>query len=461
MNQRLVQLIRVSFVLLDLLVLNVVYILTRDFFESTNYSELTYTYLQVVFNVTWLASSWMIGIYNGDNISRFESFCKKTVQAFLYFIPIVMLYLFFSKQTEVSRVFVAVVLVGMSIAFMINRLFHYCLFHVLLKKEFLVKRIIIMGYNGTAKKLSKYLEEQPLKTRIIGFCEKDGNINELTHYPVLGTIESVIQLSKEHKVTDIYSTIAPEQNQEIYNYMNLADQACIRFKFIPNLENFIRPPVHIDYMGQFPMFSTRKEPLDDVANRIKKRIFDLFFSMLVITLLLSWLVPLLGILIKLDSKGPVFFIQKRTGISKKPFSCIKFRSMKLNNFADQQQASKIDLRITRLGRFLRKSNLDELPQFFNVLLSDMSVVGPRPHMLKHTEDYSQLIGKYMVRQLLKPGITGWAQISGFRGETKKVEDMQGRVEHDLWYMENWSLWLDAKIISLTAWNMIRGEKNAF
>jgi putative colanic acid biosynthesis UDP-glucose lipid carrier transferase len=209
------------------------------------------------------------------------------------------------------------------------------------------------------------------------------------------------------------------------------------------------------------MFSIRKEPLDDLANRVRKRLYDLIFSTLVIVFILSWLVPILGFIIWLESGGPIFFIQKRTGVNMKPFNCIKFRSMKVNKDAHLKQASKGDPRITRLGRFLRKTNVDEFPQFFNVFKSDMSVVGPRPHMIKHTEDYSKLVNQYMVRQFLKPGITGWAQIKGCRGEIKTTGDVQNRLECDLWYLENWSLWLDTKIILLTVLNMIKGEKNAY
>jgi putative colanic acid biosynthesis UDP-glucose lipid carrier transferase len=209
------------------------------------------------------------------------------------------------------------------------------------------------------------------------------------------------------------------------------------------------------------MFSIRKEPLEDVSNRIRKRLYDLVVSILVTILILSWMIPLIGLLILLESRGPVFFIQKRSGRNNKPFNCIKFRSMRISKDAHTKQVIKDDKRITRVGKFLRKTNLDEFPQFLNVLFSQMSVVGPRPHMLKHTEDYSKLLDQYMVRQFLKPGITGSAQVNGYRGETRTLDQMQNRVEKDLWYLENWSLWLDTKIIILTACNMIKGEVNAY
>jgi len=175
----------------------------------------------------------------------------------------------------------------------------------------------------------------------------------------------------------------------------------------------------------------------------------------------TWLMPLMAILIKVNSRGPVFFRQQRSGKGNNVFTCLKFRTMRVNAEADELQATKGDVRITGMGRFLRKTNLDELPQFFNVLLGHMSVVGPRPHMLRHTEQYAALIDQFMVRHLIKPGITGWAQVHGFRGETSDTYKMEKRVEYDVWYIENWSLLLDLKIIVLTLGNMLKGEENAF
>jgi putative colanic acid biosynthesis UDP-glucose lipid carrier transferase len=176
---------------------------------------------------------------------------------------------------------------------------------------------------------------------------------------------------------------------------------------------------------------------------------------------LSWLIPLMAILIKLDSKGPVFFIQLRSGKSNQPFRCYKFRSLRVNTEAHTQQVTRGDQRITKLGRFMRKSNIDELPQFINVFLGDMSIVGPRPHMLKHTEDFSHLYKQYMIRHFVKPGLTGWAQVHGFRGEIRDNKLLRKRIEHDIWYMESWSLWLDVKIILMTIYVTVLGDKNAF
>jgi len=198
-----------------------------------------------------------------------------------------------------------------------------------------------------------------------------------------------------------------------------------------------------------------------MLSRFFKRLFDIIFSLFVIIFVFSWLCPILAILIKLESRGPVFFIQLRTGKNNQHFKCYKFRSMRVNHEADKKQATRDDHRITKIGAVLRKTSLDELPQFFNVLIGNMSIVGPRPHMIQHTEEYSQLTDKFKVRHSLKPGITGWAQISGLRGEVNNTEAMLKRVDADVWYMKNWSFVLDLKIIFLTFWITLKGDKNAY
>ncbi len=163
----------------------------------------------------------------------------------------------------------------------------------------------------------------------------------------------------------------------------------------------------------------------------------------------------------MTSPGPVFFKQKRTGYLGRDFYCWKFRTMHVNRDADARQATRNDNRVTKFGHFLRHTSIDELPQFINVWLGDMSVVGPRPHMLKHTDDYRKIIKRYMVRHFIKPGITGWAQIKGFRGQTEEVWQMEKRVENDVWYIEHWSFLLDLKIVFLTIINVFKGEDNAY
>lgn len=187
----------------------------------------------------------------------------------------------------------------------------------------------------------------------------------------------------------------------------------------------------------------------------------MFISSLMILFCLSWMVPVLGLLISIESQGPIFFRQRRTGMNNRTFTCIKFRTMRVNGMADEKQAVKNDSRITRLGKFLRHSSLDEFPQFIHVFLGQMSLVGPRPHMIKHTSIYSEMYGTYRVRHYVKPGITGWAQVKGCRGEITHSEQLKARIVRDIWYIEHWTLSLDMHILWLTIKNMIGGDKNAY
>jgi putative colanic acid biosynthesis UDP-glucose lipid carrier transferase len=462
MNQNFSRLLRGLFAFLDLIVLNTLFFFTKYLFVNVIVdASNAYLVFCIFCNISWLFSSWLYSIYQGKYITSFEVFVRRTMHAFILFMIAVLLYLYFTRQVHISRSFSSTFLISFPLCLMINRLLYLITYFYFKQKDYLIKRVLIIGHNEVAKKLTTYLETQGPNMQIVGFCEEDSKMLELSHYPILGSPAEALETSSEHKVNEIYSTILPEQDNCIYGLMEAADRACIRFKLVPDLAYFVKRPMHVSYLSDIAVLSPRTEPLDDLANRIKKRIFDIVISTLVILLVLSWLVPLISFLIWLESGWPVFFIQKRSGVNNKPFNCIKFRSMKINKEANTSQAKREDDRFTKIGRILRKTNLDEFPQFFNVWMGSMSIVGPRPHMLRHTVDYSMMYDQYMIRQFLKPGITGWAQVHGFRGEINSVSDIRNRVEHDLWYMENWNHWLDMKIIFLTAYNMIRGEENAY
>ena len=463
MNQSFALMVRFIFAFVDLLIMNIVFLVIKAYVLNiaiTPNNE-QYTYLWIIINVEWIACCGLQRLYEGQVTDKFEKFIRRTLHTYFLFLIMTLVYLYFSRQLVISRVFVITFLCSFPLCLLLNRAFYLLGLRHLRQKGYLIKRVMIIGYNEIGKKLAAYFERSNTQMHVVGFCEEDTKVNELSHYPILNTLPNAVQTSKELQITEIYSTILPEQDKRVYELMHLADQACIRFKLVPDLALFVNQPMHVNYLSGLPVLSSRDEPLDDLANRLKKRSFDIIFSILVIVFLLSWLLPLLALAIWIDSRGPIFFVQKRSGLNNKPFNCIKFRSMHVNHDANNKQATRNDERFTRVGRFIRKTNLDEFPQFLNVIKGEMSIVGPRPHMLKHTEDYSAIIRKYMVRQFIKPGITGWAQINGHRGETHKLEDMEVRVDHDLWYMENWNFLLDSKIIFLTAYNVIKGEKNAY
>lgn len=230
---------------------------------------------------------------------------------------------------------------------------------------------------------------------------------------------------------------------------------------MPFIRNAFQRNAVLGNRGRVPVIYLRPEPLGRLDNVLLKRLFDIVFSLVFLLTLFPFIVLVVGIVIKITSPGPIFFKQKRNGQYGNVFWCYKFRSMKYNNPSESRQATQHDSRVTPFGKFLRKSSIDELPQFINVLKGDMSVVGPRPHMMQHTEKYGELINKYMVRHFVKPGVTGWAQVTGFRGETKTIDEMEGRIKQDIWYIEHWSFALDIYIILLTVYKSIIGDEKAY
>jgi putative colanic acid biosynthesis UDP-glucose lipid carrier transferase len=323
------------------------------------------------------------------------------------------------------------------------------------------RRVVIVGAGKNGMNLYKEMKNgTEYGFQVYGFF--DDNLllkNTLPNY--LGMTHEVEDFVLKNSIDEIYCTLPNSQDEKIMRMFNFAEKNMIRFYIVPEFSRYVKRRLTMESIESLPVMAVRNEPLQAIHNQVIKRTFDIVFSFLFLITIFPVLYVIFSILIKLSSRGPIIFKQARTGIYGTDFDCYKFRSMKMNELADEKQAEKDDPRTTWIGQFLRRSNLDEIPQFFNVLKGEMSVVGPRPHMLKHTELYSVIIDKYMVRHLIKPGITGWAQVNGYRGETKTMEQMEGRVRNDVWYLENWSFILDLKIILVTILNMFKGEKNAY
>lgn len=281
----------------------------------------------------------------------------------------------------------------------------------------------------------------------------------------LGTLQDFLRMMREEpeklKLGDeMFVSLSRRDKDIIKRISDFCDHKLIRFFYVPVSVESIGLNLKSEMLDDMEIYATYENPLQNSTNRFVKRTFDIVMSLffLIPTALMF---PFIWLIIKIQSPGPVFFKQARTGLDGRTFMMLKFRSMHVNKDADKVQATKDDPRKFPFGNFMRKSNIDELPQFLNVLKGDMSFVGPRPHMLAHTEHYSAVIDQYMVRHFVKPGLTGWAQVTGFRGETKELWQMEGRVKRDIWYMENWSIWLDIRIIWLTAKTIFIHDKNAY
>lgn len=315
------------------------------------------------------------------------------------------------------------------------------------------RNVVILGWNNQAEELKNFF----LENKAYGYTVKSTfDINN----PKV-SLDSIFRYVLENNIDEVYCSVEQFSNEELREISEFTDNNLKILKFIPDSREIFTKKLEYQYLGITPILSLRTIPIDTPLNQFIKRAFDIILSVIVLVGVLSWLTPILAILIKLDSKGTVFFKQKRNGLDYHEFYCYKFRSMRPNEKADLEQVSKNDERITRVGQFLRKTSMDELPQFINVLKGDMSVVGPRPHMVSHTHMYAERIDKFMVRHFIKPGITGLAQVSGYRGEVETDEDIVNRVKFDIFYVENWSLFLDIKIVFTTIYKAIVGDEKAY
>lgn len=322
------------------------------------------------------------------------------------------------------------------------------------------RNIVIIGTGQSAKHLATLLEsEQGYGMNVLGYFDNRVPTDFSGNY--VGTVDRLEDFIRENNVHDIFYASSMDNDTLINRIIKLSDQCFCKLYFTPLLSPKLQHSFYMDtFNSTIPAIAVHSSPLRSRTNRAIKRAFDVVFSGTLLLLSPIVLIPV-ALAIKISSPGPVFFKQLRTGYLGKEFYCYKFRTMRVSKDADTRQATKDDDRKTRLGNFLRHTSIDELPQFWNVFKGDMSVVGPRPHMLAHTEEYRKLIDRYMVRHIVKPGITGWAQILGFRGATDELWQMERRVDNDVWYIEHWSLSLDLKIIVRTITNALSGEENAY
>ncbi len=461
MNKRSFNFFRTLLFFWDVLSLNMILIFASiGIFRANAINQREYHLFFAVFNLGWITSVHLTQLYMSKNWLDFEIFFKRTFKCYVFTTTSLLLFIFL-YHFQYSRFFIIFCFAGFATILLFNRIIFNLLVLSLRSKFSLAKNVIVLGYNEVSKRLIEYFQKEAKLVKLAGCFDDKGRIHDSSALRVFDHLEDCMHFVKEHEVTEIYSTLVPEHYPYLLELANEAEKQFVYFKFVPDYQIFVNRNIFVDFINDIPVLSLRKEPLEDTGNRIKKRAVDIIVSTLVIIFILSWLVPLLAILIKLDSRGPVFFVQLRSGKNNQPFRCIKFRSLRVNDQADSVQVSRNDDRVTRLGRIMRKTNVDELPQFLNIFLGDMSVVGPRPHMLKHTEHFAELYNEYMIRHFVKPGLTGWAQVNGYRGEIKDNEFLKKRVEYDTWYMENWSLYLDLKIMFLTVVVTIRGDKNAF
>ncbi len=346
---------------------------------------------------------------------------------------------------------------------MLNRLAWRRLLQMWRRKSSHLCKVVFVGQLDNARELANAMFGEASGYKVLGYFADEEDIGAKIHeVAYLGLPSQAEQWIANHEgeVDELYCTLS-SQREEGAAILRTCENHLVRFYVIPSARSYMNHRMNFDTKFNVPVLSLRNEPLSIWGNRAIKRLFDLLCSITFLCTIFPFLYVILGIAIKMSSPGPIFFKQKRSGQDGRDFLCYKFRSMRMNNDSDKLQATKDDPRKTRIGEFMRHTNLDEFPQFINVLRGEMSMVGPRPHMLKHTEMYSKAIDKYMVRHFVKPGITGWAQVTGYRGETRELWQMEGRVEKDIWYIEHWNFALDLYIIYKTFANVVIGDKSAY
>ncbi len=442
----------------DLLLLNSCFVISAAVrfdeirLEETAYYD-DYLNLIVFFNISWLLLTLVFKTHDTRRTLEPRKATSKVFNVFFVHAFLLLLLLVSLKKDEYSRLFLIYFYASFFLTVLPWRFMFIRLLRRLRKKGLNFKKTVLIGDSSELLKFKELISDHPEYGLEIGGYFSDHPIPGIDH---TGKEEDLEPWIKEEKIDEIYVAYK-EPGEKLIKWFQWADKHLIRYRILPNLGLPYSESMKMDFYHNIPVLIHREEPLEYVHNRILKRVFDVIFSLLIILLIFPWLFPILVIGVKLSGKGPVFFKQSRSGVEDDSFTIFKFRSMKLNDRSDLDQAVEEDDRKTWFGKLIRQLSLDELPQFFNVLKGDMSICGPRPHMLAHTDEYKKVIEKYMVRHFAKPGITGLAQINGYRGEVKNKEDIEGRVRNDVYYIENWSLLLDLKIVLVTLFKFNSGS----
>ncbi|AOW17488.1 undecaprenyl-phosphate glucose phosphotransferase [Polaribacter vadi] len=451
MKKRYSHFIRPFQIILDVLILNFIVYFIYDK-EFLNFSFLSFITL------FWLFTSYLFGFYKVYRYTGPLRILTLLGKQFFFFTLSYFAYFgVFREGDVVHNQFLILILMFVLVTF-----FKFLSYFLLNKYRALgnnYRTTIVLGFDDSAKKIIKLFESKAnLGYKFLGFFSNKMSSNK--NY--LGNFNEALEYAVENAVDEIYCAISSLRKEQIKEINKFAIEQNINLKLIPDTTELYSKEQELEfYDDTITIINVKKLPFEFAENFYIKRIFDIFFSLFVCLFILSWLIPVLWILVKLESKGPLIFKQHREGLNGEEFVCFKFRSMRINAFSDKIHATKNDTRVTKIGAFLRKTSMDELPQFFNVLFGNMSIVGPRPHLESLSLEYQKDVDDYLKRHIVKPGITGLAQVSGYRGEIKKKSDIKNRVRLDIFYIENWSFLLDIKIIIKTVLNVFKGEEKAY
>lgn len=447
--------------IVDLLLINLSLILSYylRYPKLSFFDDVYYLNLLLFFNINWIICSYIIGTYKIYRVSSIEKIVKNLFQTIFLHILLVTAFWVFVKGYYYSRQILITTYVFIAVSVLIWRISNYYYQMYLRELGYNLRKVVIAGYGEASVEMAEFFSKNPqFGYKFVGFFDDREAIGSNS---VIAEVAELKEYVLANEIDEIYCLVPTIPVGEVTELIRFGENNTVRVKIIPDIKAYFYTKAKVDFYGETPVLLIKEYPLDNEVNRFVKRLFDIIFSAFVIIFIFSWFFPIIALLIKLNSKGPVFFLQKRSGKDYSPFNCLKFRTMRFEKDAEFRQASKDDDRITKLGAFLRRSSIDEMPQFFNVLIGQMSVVGPRPHPLKLDEEYRNIIDKYMSRHFVKPGITGLSQIKGYRGETRDPHMMKARVNIDNFYIEHWTFLLDIRIIFMTIGNLLKRDENAF
>jgi len=425
-------------------------------------SRTKYFELLIIMLFAWFFSANTFKLYSASQSVKLQDSFIRVIKAMFLSVSILAAIIVLIKGYYYSREVIIATYACSLVLLLAFRFLFIQWVRYIRRRGYNIKNFVVIGYQQVGQRIQKELLRHPeYGYNFLGFFE-DNPKDQQYEDGYLGSVDSVIDFLQINRIDEVYCSLPLSDKERIATIMQAAETRLIRFRMVPDLEGLANRRVNIQFFDNLPVMTIREEPLQLYSNRFVKRTFDIFFSMIVIICILSWLTPLLAIVIRLESPGSTFYQQFRTGKNYRKFQIWKFRSMLVWHDDDEfRQVTRNDPNVTKIGRFLRRNNLDEMPQFFNVLVGEMSIVGPRPHPLMLNDQYRHIISSYMIRHLVKPGITGLAQINGFRGETRHKRVMAKRVQHDVWYIENWTFFLDLKIIAITMRQMFKWDKNVY
>lgn len=451
MKKRYSYLIKPLMLIIDLVIINSVTLYISDI-EYLKPSFLAYI------NLFWLISSFFTGFYKIFRHTKFfRVLSLLAVQFSIFFMGFFTYFSLFREGDIVNNqtLILSSIFIGITI---LKYSFIYALRWYRTKGKNYRNIILLGSDDSTQKTLQLFQNRKEFGYQVVGFFTNKNSNNNLFK----GGIKDCFDFVLNNQIDEIYCSLTELSQEEIKQITLFANTNHLVVKLIPDANELSSKNYQTEYYDDsLLVLNVKKLPFENSENKLKKRVFDILFSLFILVFVMSWLTPIIWLLIKLDSKGPVFFKQKREGLNSELFICYKFRSMRINVASNHNHTVKNDVRVTKLGSFLRKTSLDELPQFFNVLQGNMSVVGPRPHLKSLSIEYQKNVNNYLERHAMKPGITGLAQVRGYRGEIRKKSDIKNRIRLDIFYIENWSILLDIKIILQTIFNVYKGEEKAY